>query len=142
MNTESLMFWLTIISFPIGVVGLAFGIYQTITAEKVKKVNKKLKSLNEEKYGEKYRNLFNTVERLIRDLDIACQIVDVECVNKRKPCGRVSATVNSAMNSTQRLAELCEELNNEYERLFGRCIVDNLAEKLKRVPCIEARGNE
>ena len=127
---------ITISGWIVAIVSLGLSIYQIYRTEKVKKVNIELKKEIEGRDEDKYRKLFSDVESLIKELDIACNIVNTECVAQREQCSRVTSKVNGAMVSAEKIADSCFTFNDNHKKIYGYRIVNDLRNRLTREPCV------
>jgi hypothetical protein len=139
-NVTSSIFNSSNIGILLTFISTGIAIYQVFDKIKVKKLYKDLQDATDSKYTERYEGLFNKGIQLINNLDMACQIVDKECVGHGEPCGRVSTSVNTAMSFGQEMASTFITMNKDYKKLYGHYVIKDLPRKLKRVPCVEVHN--
>lgn len=129
MTDDLLMYWLTVIGFVVGIIGLVIALYQTVSA-------RKLRTLYEEKCTTRSKDISSLVADLNDVLADACQFAGEQCANE-KGCSRLTAKIDSAMVINRQLIRFCERLNDEHKYEFGYFVDPNLSKNLRRGSCIE-----
>jgi len=128
----------------VGLAGTALGIYQTLSARRVK-------SLTREKCSTRCKDLVGIVGSLSGEAAVACEIAEKDMTRIMdgtykqgetiRAVSLMNAKVDSLMTLSRQLIRFCERLNEEHEQEFGEPVFSDsdLKERFAKGPCLGSR---
>jgi len=132
---------ITIISFSIGIVGLIFATYQTISSKRAKKVY-------ENHCKSKCKNIVSLTRTISEEVIHACSAIheeiDSSTSNEKRSHSNltyIAERINGINVSTKRLVDFCIEINDEHESQFGYKIYPDINDELPDIECLRVAKN-
>ena len=128
---------ITIISVLFGILGIGFGIYQIITAQKVKKLYESYCRIRCKNIVDLTRDMAKEVISASRLLNYHLKKTYSNSVMSCEQIGFLAAKINGVRLLTLRLRGFCESLHEEHQDQFRIKIFGDIQKELPDIKCLE-----
>jgi hypothetical protein len=112
----------------IGLLGIAFAVYQIVHSLKKENVYRKNRSKS-------YKDVSEVVITLTEDLISTCSIIKHECLQQQGQCIVLSTNITSAMSLSRQLIRYCKDMEDDFKSDFKTSIDKKLSKQLDDIQC-------